>query len=259
MNYDNMLKERQKLETQLKEIQLQLETFPNGKLICAANGKGYKWYWSDGHKPVYLSKKERHLAEKLAHKKYLSLKYESMLQEKKAIDSYLAQSDRNAFQKEQSFINSPQYKELLTPVFTPLSEELYEWANQPYERNEKHSENLVHQAYSGGLVRSKSEALIDMFLFKNKIPFRYECGLQLGEIFLYPDFTIRHPRTGRVYYWEHFGMMDNAKYSNNVCSKLQLYIENGIIPSIQLITTYETKDNPLNPEMIEKIVKHYFL
>ena len=70
-----MLKERQKLETQLKEIQLQLETFPNGKLICAANGKGYKWYWSDGHKPVYLSKKERHLAEKLAHKKYLSLKY----------------------------------------------------------------------------------------------------------------------------------------------------------------------------------------
>ena len=54
-------------------------------------------------------------------------------------------------------------------------------------------------------------------------------------------------------------MMDNPNYSKKVVSKLQLYISNGIIPSIQLITTYETKENPLSSEVVEKIVEHYFL
>ena len=96
-------------------------------------------------------------------------------------------------------------------------------------------------------------------LFVNKIPFRYECELQLGEIFIYPDFTIRHPKTGEIYYWEHFGRMDDSKYNKNVPSKLQLYISNGIIPSIQLITTYETIENPLSSEKVESLIREYFL
>jgi len=259
MIYESMLNRSQKLERQMKEIQMKLEDFPEGKLICAANGKGYKWYRNTEGKTVYLPKKEKALARQLAQKKYLTFLLRNMVQEKKAIDSYLARSDKDAFQKEQSFITSPKYKELLDQMFTPLSEELHDWATQPYEICEKYPERLIHKAYSGGLVRSKSEALIDMFLFKNRIPFRYECSLQLGDTFLFPDFTIRHPKTGEFYYWEHFGLMDNDGYSRNVCSKLQLYISNGIIPSIQLITTYETKDSPLNPELIEKIVEYYFL
>lgn len=259
LTYESMLNKSQELERKIQEIQMKIEDFPEGKLICAANGKGYKWYLNTGGKTVYLPKKERTFARQLAHKKYLSFQLKNMIQEKKAIDGYLTHSDKNAFQKEQSFITSPRYKELLNPIFTPLSEELHDWAAKVYEKNEKYPEHLVHKAYSGGFVRSKSEALIDMFLFKNQIPFRYECNLQLGETFLFPDFTIRHPKTGEFYYWEHFGMMDNAAYSRNACSKLQIYISNGIIPSIQLITTFETKDRPLDPETIEKIVEHYFL
>ena len=98
-----------------------------------------------------------------------------------------------------------------------------------------------------------------MLLYINKIPFRYECALHLGETTLFPDFTIRHPKTGNVYYWEHFGLMDNPAYSQNAYSKLQLYTSHGIIPSIQLITTYETKDNPLSTDIVEKIIAYYFL
>ena len=74
----------------------------------------------------------------------------------------------------------------------------------------------------------------------------------------YPDFTIRHPLTRKTYYWEHFGMMDVSSYATHTYVKLQKYTENGIIPGINLITTYETKDNPLNPELVETLVKHYF-
>lgn len=75
----------------------------------------------------------------------------------------------------------------------------------------------------------------------------------------YPDFTLRHPLTGNYFYWEHFGMMDNPAYCRNVSSKLQLYFSHGIIPSINLITTYETKDDPLDVEIVEGIIQHYFL
>jgi len=54
-------------------------------------------------------------------------------------------------------------------------------------------------------------------------------------------------------------MMDEATYSKNTCSKLQIYTSHGIIPSIQLITTYETKAQPLSSDFIEKILQYYFL
>ena len=41
-------------------------------------------------------------------------------------------------------------------------------------------------------MRSKSEAMIAMSLYVQKIPYRYECELKLGSITLFPDFTIRH-------------------------------------------------------------------
>lgn len=54
-------------------------------------------------------------------------------------------------------------------------------------------------------------------------------------------------------------MMDEVNYSKNVPGKLHTYIAGGITPSINLITTYETKDNPLSMELVEKIIEYYFL
>ena len=53
-------------------------------------------------------------------------------------------------------------------------------------------------------------------------------------------------------------MMDEPFYYQKAFPKLQLYASYGIIPSINLITTYETKKNPLGYEVIEKAIEHYF-
>ena len=259
MIYNKILAEKQRLEKRIVDLQSQIKDLPKGKLICASNSKWFKWYTSDGHNSTYLPKKERKVAEQLALKKYLTQQLENTFHEKDAIDLYLQNHDLTATQKELSLVMSPEFKDLLEPYFYPLSKELQQWANEPYNKNINHPKNLIHKTYSGNYVRSKSEALIDMFLFKNKIPFRYECPLELEDILLYPDFTIRHPTTGKIFYWEHFGLMDNLGYRKSACSKLQLYISNGIIPAIHLITTYETQEEPLDPEMVEKIVEHYFL
>lgn len=254
-----MLSEHTKLENKIVETKAKLKKSPPGKLVICNNGTRAKWYQSDGHTKKYISKKQRNFAEQLALKKYLSLQLDTLSHEKKAIEFYLRHHVSTAENENTLFQQTSPYRELLLPSFLPSNEELCNWMNSPYEHNTKHPEHLIYKGLSGKLLRSKSEAIIDMCLYTNKIPFRYECALQLGEIFLFPDFTIRHPITGETYYWEHFGLMDEPSYSKNACAKLQIYTSNGIIPSIQLITTYETKNAPLSPELVEKIVTYYFL
>lgn len=175
------------------------------------------------------------------------------------MDFYLRHHHTGTPKAEKLLLDTPEYNALILPYFTPHDISLSNWANAPYTRNLAYPEQLIHKCISGHFVRSKSEALIDTYLHTHRIPYRYECILQLGDSILYPDFTIKHPKTGDIYYWEHFGMMDNPKYAQNACSKLQLYTTHGIIPSIHLITTYETKDYPLSTEAIEKIIEHHFL
>ena len=254
------MKERTRLQDQIKDLQKQISALPEGKLICCHNQNRYKWFHSDGHKKTYIPKSNQFLAEQLAFKKYLTLEYEEISQKLVALEHYLTQYTTDNTTKAAQLLTEPSgYSELLTSWFAPSSPELSSWMSADFEHNQNYPEQLIHKTSSGNLVRSKSEAMIDLFLHTHRIPFRYECALQLNEITLYPDFTIRHPKTGEYYYWEHFGKMNDSAYSKNVFSKLQLYNSHGIIPSINLITTYETKEYPLSAEVIEKIIEHYFL
>ncbi len=152
-----------------------------------------------------------------------------------------------------------EYKNLLSSYFKPNNIDSNNWASMSYDKNTNHPEALKFKTNSGYMVRSKSELIIANILSMNKVPFRYECSLNLNGLVLYPDFTILHPKTENLLYWEHFGMIDNLSYANNAVSKLHTYISNGIYPGINLITTYETKDNPIDTNMVEEIIKFYFL
>lgn len=257
--YERILTERQKIESEITSIKSTLDNLPDGNFLCARNGKNYKWYHLTGHNRTYIYKKNKPLAEQLAYKKYLSLRLKECINEKKAIDSYLSIHAVCDNKSEQLLKNNPEYLKLVSPFFKPQSMELLDWLHSPFQQNPKYPEQLIHKTISGNMVRSKSEALIDMLLHINKIPFRYECALNLDTITIYPDFTIRHPQTGETFYWEHFGLMDDPNYCKNACSKLQLYASNGIIPSIHLITTYETNTHPLSSDTIDGIIRNYFL
>lgn len=253
-----MLVEHNRLEKEILDLQSKLKSFPDGKLICVHNGHHFKWFHSDGHTQTYIPKKQREYAEQLAIKKYLTTQLNACEHEKAAIEYYLRHHSTNSHSPEALLQPDCGYQELLSPYFKTFSEELSDWMNSPFEKNTSYPELLIHKTISGNLVRSKSEALIDMALYVHKIPFRYECALSLGGVTLYPDFTLRHPQTGEFFYWEHFGLIDDESYSQKTCSKLQLYTSCGIIPGVHLITTYETKDYPLSTETIEKTIDYYF-
>lgn len=259
MIYEKILKEKTRLQEHINDLQTQISALPEGKLICCHNKNRYKWFQSDGHKKTYIPKSNQFLAEQLAYKKYLTLQLEELSQKLEALKLYLDHYPKDTTKTEQLLTGPSGYSELLSTLFTPSSLDLSIWMSADYIHNPNYPEQLIHKTISGNLVRSKSEAIIDFFLHTHGVPFRYECALQLDDVTLFPDFTIRHPKTGAFYYWEHFGRMDDSAYSKNAFSKLQLYSSHGIVPSIHLITTYETKDHPLSSEAIDKLIDYYFL
>lgn len=252
------MRQLQKIDGRLRRIKTSIEKLPSGKLIYSKTGKYIKWYQRNGKEKVYISREKRSTAEQLALKKYYQFLEKELLNEKHAIMAYLTQSNKNTDMIELFLSQNSELKSLLKSQFIPRSKELEEWMNASYEKNPYHLENLLHKSISGNTLRSKSEAIIDMILHTNQIPYRYECALQCGTNVLYPDFTIRHPETGETFYWEHFGMMDNGKYIENMVSKLRLYLMNGIIPTMQLIMTFETKEKPFTSEQAAAVVENYF-
>ena len=274
--HSQILTARDRNGQELRTIQNQLQKLPPGKLICSRNGTTVKWSQGDGHSKTYIPKANRTLAEQLALKKYLQQQEQILLQEQAAITAYLKYSPAGSLSSDDPhLLSDPACEDLLHSYFSTSknipdvsnvsdisdisTSSAVEWSAASYERNPLHPEQRLHKTVSGERVRSKSEAIIAMLLHLNAIPYRYECALSLGGVTLFPDFTIRHPVTGVLYYWEHFGLMDDPAYAKNAGSKLSLYAANGIIPSVHLITTYETKAYPLNAGMIEHLISYYFL
>jgi len=254
-----MKKEHQRIQQQMDDLQKKLDNYPEGKLICCHQGKYSKWYQKNGHNKIYIPKENKSFAELLAEKKYISSQFEDLAHEKMALEFYLKHHIPQEKKSNVLLTENSNYKELLTPYFKPKQEELFDWANSEYESNPYYPEYLTHKTTKGHYVRSKSEAMIAHILYTNQIPYRYECALYLNDSVYYPDFTIRHPHTGEIIYWEHFGKMDDASYIQKTYTKLQTYTEFGLLPDIHVITTFETSEHPLSIEKIQRIVKEYFL
>lgn len=115
-----------------------------------------------------------------------------------------------------------------------------------------------HTTSTGHRVRSKSEMLICDMLDASGIRYEYEKPLKLrtarGEvIWAHPDYTF-YGRFGQVVYWEHFGMLGEPEYRAKALKKMDVYIVNGVIPSVNLIITAESLDGKLDGNSIRRSI-----
>ena len=129
-----------------------------------------------------------------------------------------------------------------------------------YVRLNFNNHNKVHKGLDGEFYRSKTEAAIASRLFEKGIAFVYEGGVRLdcGRI-VYPDFIIKHPKTGEIYIWEHFGMMDRERYREDNMKKLGEYTQSGYLLNRNLIVTMENDNMHLDMEEIDRIIDYFFL
>ena len=234
------------LNIELEKVEKELSTLPTGKLLVYPNGNWYRWFYLNQSKREYISKDNISFASTLARKEYLLLKRNVILAKLNAINK----ADipiQAAEEKLLEFVQDKRYQALLNPFYSKIEdEELLSWQNSPFNSNTKYAEQLTFQCPSGNVVRSKSEVFIDMALASNAIPYRYECKLSLDNLTFYPDFTIMHPITRKLIYWEHLGMMDNDEYARQAFQKLQTYQKHNIIPGENLILIFKKKNNPFS-------------
>ena len=130
----------------------------------------------------------------------------------------------------------------------------------PIEHNQKYYENsLIHRTARGEFVRSKSEVIIANSLYHHDIPYKYEQPLILtnGKQLL-PDFTINDMESGRIYYWEHCGMLDNPTYRERWEAKKELYLKNGIQEGIDLLVS-EDHNGAIDTKEIEHLINKYLI
>lgn len=231
---------------------------PDGKIICVHNGNRVKWFHSDGHTQTYIPKQHREYAQQLAYKRFLLEKQTECKKELYALELYQRHAVGENKKSDRFLSEDPAYQELLCPFYQMVTQEELIWSDTSYPKNPNYPEQLKYKSCKNEYVRSKSEALIAMNLYMEKIAYRYECELKIGKAVFYPDFTILHPLTGKEIYWEHFGKMDLPEYAKNAADKLHMYARNGIYPGDRLITTYETMEQPLDTAIVQKLITYHF-
>lgn len=238
---DYLIKQKELLEEQVLDKASQIWSLPDGELSARTNGKYSKYYRNINGQTQYLSKKDISLVKALAEKRKLELEKNIIQDKLDAIEVLLNRTEKSE-QNLSDFLADPRYDSLL--LSTPHNSSDLWTSEDKYKRCKKHPEHLIHPCPSGNIVRSKSEIIIDVALNNMNIPYRYEAELLIDGISYYPDFTLKHPLTGEIIYWEHFGIMDNSQYAYNAYSKLRTYYSSGIIPGKNLILTFETTTRP---------------
>jgi hypothetical protein len=238
----------------------------DGRLEASANVRyGNRYYWvhdvnEEGKrvsKREYLRKNDLRIATRIAQKNYEDLIKIAIVSEIKVLKEVEAFSNT----AEQTYELLPEARKAIVDP-GELSTDAYvrKWISEEYTGLEfDKGDNTSFYAKNGIRVRSKSEVLIANALVDYKVPFKYECPLKVGGFYKYPDFTVLNVKTRKAFYWEHFGIMDDAGYVNSMMEKYRLYEKMGLVLGKDYIVTFESRHVPLSTQSVENIIKRYLM
>ena len=266
LSVDCILSQTQKRIDELQQVidflQMQLEKAPEGTLYCTSSHSQAQWQRIVGAKRSYLSKGETKLIRALAQKKYNTLLLDDFKRQRSVLDqlvnSYVPQNGEKIFMS-----MGEKWREQIVPLNIPDSDFADLWQSLRYKG--KTIENTGLLTAKGECVHSKSEIIIADVLASLGVPYRYEFPHELKSVEssrcvkVYSDFTCLNVRTRKEFVWEHFGMMDDAEYAQNAVVKIEMYHNSGFFLGDNFIFTMESRDKPLNSQMVRKIVKKYLV
>lgn len=257
----NILKRNEELTKEIEMLNAALANAPEGRMVCYDERGFLRFYLRENGKKIYLNRSESENIRKFIIKDYCRQRLKECEAEIAAGNAYLK---LNKPHKTEQRLLLEQYREVLRQekglfILPPTDKELTDWMKAPYDKNPNYQENLIYRAVNGIYMRSKSETEIALMLTRYNVPYRYECKLLLENGFCYPDFTIMHPKTGKIILWEHYGMIDDSNYRRKMFNKNDVYMANGYYPSVNLITTWETRDHPLDMAYVDMLINHHFL
>jgi len=224
------------LESVIRQLEFNLSRYPEGTIQFAHDYEyenNVRYFRHLNGKDIYLSEKtNKVLIRNLIQKRYETKALKKYSKELKLVENLIA------FRKDMT-VSIPEHAPgYIRKVELPLNEILTRFANNSHGSSSNRSGQYRVTTNEGVLVRSKAEQIIADELFDYKVPFKYELGMKCADqSFRSPDFTIMNPVTGKVFYWEHFGMMDRPDYLMDMVDKMNSYSLTGIVPGDNLIFT----------------------
>jgi energy-coupling factor transporter ATP-binding protein EcfA2 len=129
----------------------------------------------------------------------------------------------------------------------------------------------INVSERGEKMISKNEVIIAncLFKYKKQLDYAYEDKLTLDKTgrTIKPDFTIENKTSGKIFYWEHLGMMTNEQYREKWQKKLQSYLDDGFILHVKateddekvLIITEENPSGGIDSKYFDELVQKYIL
>lgn len=249
-----------------KKIQIdtqQLNRCPKGHLMKTKNHKKEVVYWvtyKDGQRIRKIVTNDLEVQAALAQKGMLEEEIKNLKGIKKALQDASEEIGRvSTLDRGKYLLNhiswfSSQMRDMAAAY--DAAEE--EWLRKPYHQSTYKEETRIYVTSRGLRVKSKSEQIIAELLYKYGIAFRYEQVVPYEGYELAPDFTIRR-RDGKIFYWEHHGMMTIDRYRSIQKWKYDAYEQLDIVPWDNLIATYDQPDGTINIKEIEGIIKSKLL
>lgn len=262
-NLTAQIKERREELRKVLEFKLKIQkNTPQGHLrIAQKGGNSPQFYHIIDPKDFngkYISQQQSAFVKRLAQKDYDS-KMIKLLQKQIRMFDKLLENGETTIGQLYSKMNKIR-QNLITPITLTDEQYIEEWQNKSWEGHPFLDDSPEFTTALGERVRSKSEVIIADTLNRMSVPYKYEYPLKLkGSLTFHPDFLCLNVRTRKEFIWEHFGMMDSPEYLENAIQKLKLYSENDFIPGVNLITTMETQQSPLNIRLLEKLIKAHLL
>ena len=256
----------ERLCSNLKERELdlrdELSMLPDGEFYAyAENGRTryYQRFRREGNR-----KKERRvgikndpwLVNSLVRKKYVTEALQRLEKDIAAADKLLAlyvPADENSVMG--AFIDK--YPELAGSIYRETKNR-HKQGNVTGANAVFHEEGLTSTAADGSYRRSKGEILIGAKLDHYKLEYVYE-ALAHPDLPYRPDFRIVRPRDGKIFFWEHLGLVNDPEYMAYNQKKLAAYETVGIVPWDNLIITYDQADGGINEKLIDAMIHGWLL
>lgn len=246
-----------KLGSIREKIQKSAETYPKGSLRCAIN-KGCCQYYSG---KTYLGADKRDYARQIAQRDYCLRLDKKIAEYQKLLEELKVKYENEELEEIYKKLH-PGRKQLVEPLVRPVSDIISEFEKLQYEGKEFGlNDKTEYYTIKGERVRSKSEKIIADELHRYNIPYKYEMPIKLRKwnknLIFYPDFTVLNKRTGKKWIIEHFGMMDNPRYYENVLEKLEIYEKNNLLIGRDLLIFHESANVPLNTMALKEYIVEY--
>lgn len=234
----------------LEEHKSKLKYLPEGCLTYKTIGERRAYYHVQNktRKQSYIDKKNRSLIESLKMRKHFEVLVERLITNIKGQERLLRSYQPYTHEAIQADV--PKAYKFEEPNFSQQSKggTVKKFKDQP-----------LHTTQTGEIVRSKTEVMIVESLSRANIQFEYERPLDLKKEdgtpkTIFPDFTLE-TKYGEHIFWEHFGKLDDPTYRAHALEKLELYMRNNIMPSINLLITAEGEGGAIDTSTIQRTVE----